>query len=205
ARPLPVGPEPPLTDGPTAAVHAPPHAESLGPLPHHVEARVVEFLLADVLGRDHADHAEPADATAQLGRGRLGIYHRQLRHRHQALRRVARELRAAVVQRAAERDGEIAVEPGPLLARAAREHDGLIDALEVHVLEARLRVGHARALQAVQLGRALGLLDADAGQVGELLLDALAALLPLGLEGGGDAGLPVGQVAAVSVGVDDVG
>src|SRR5262249_16803307 len=63
----------------------------------------------------------------------------------------------------------------------------------------------ARALQAVQLGRALGLLDADAGEVGELLLDALAALLPLGLEGGGDAGLPVGQVAAVSVGVDDVG
>src|SRR5262249_60942089 len=125
--------------------------------------------------------------------------------RHEALRCVACELRAAVVQRAAERDREIAVEPGPLLAGAAWEHDGLIDALEVHVLEARLRVGHARALQAVQLRRTLRLLDADAGQVGELLLDALAALLPLRLEGGGDAGLPVGQIAAVSVGVDDVG
>src|SRR6516164_3858184 len=65
---------------------------------------------------------------------------------------------AAVVQRAAERDREIAVEPGPLLAGAAREHDGLIDALEVHVLEACLRVGHARALQAVQLRRPLRLL-----------------------------------------------
>src|SRR5262245_4596813 len=200
-----VDPERHLIDGLTAAVHAHRDAEVLGRLPHHVEARVVEVLLADVLGRDHADHAQLADAAAQLGGGRLGIDHRQLRHRHQALRRVARELRPAVVQGAAERDGEVAIEPGPLLARAAREHDGLIDALEVHVLEARLRVGHARALQAVQLGRALGLLDADAGEVGELLLDALAALLPLGLEGGGDAGLPVGQVAAVSVGVDDVG
>src|SRR5262249_10176282 len=74
----------------------------------------------------------------------------------------------------------------------------------VHVLEARFGIGHARALEAVQLRRALGLLDADAGQVGELLLDALAALLPLGLEGGGETALPVGQVATVSVGVDDV-
>src|SRR5262249_48206570 len=128
-----------LVDGLAAAVHAHRDAEVLGRLPHHVEARVVEVLVADVLRRDHADHAELADAASQLGGGRRRIDHRQLGHRHEALRCVACELRAAVVQRAAERDREIAVEPGPLLAGAAWEHDGLIDALEVHVLEARLR------------------------------------------------------------------
>src|SRR5262249_58134070 len=119
--------------------------------------------------------------------------------------RVAGELGAAVIQRAAERDREVAIEAGPLLAGAAREHDGLIDALEVHVVEARLRVGHAGTLEAVQLRRPLRLLDSDAWQVGELLLDALAALLPLRLHRRRDAGLPVRQIAAVAVRVADVG
>src|SRR2546430_1258760 len=96
------------------------------------------------------------------------------------------------------------VEAGPLLARAAGEHDGLVDALEVHVLEPGLRVGHAGALEAVELGSPLGLLHADPGQVGELLLDALATRVPERLEPRRDPLVPVPEVAAVAVGIDHV-
>ena len=49
---------------------------------------------------------------------------------------------------------------------------------------------------------ALGLLHANAGKVREVLLDALAALRHVRLELRRDAGLPVGRLAAVAVGVD---
>src|SRR6266581_9279415 len=88
--------------------------------------------------------------------------------------RVAAELGTRVVERAAERDREAAVEPRPLLARAAGEHDGHVDALEVHVFEAALRIGHAGPREAVDARRAARLLDADARQVRELLFHALA-------------------------------
>ncbi len=131
--------------------------------------RVVEVLLAHVLRGHHADHAVLRDAAPQLRHRGLGVDHRQLGDRHQPLRVVAQELGPAVVQRPAERVRELAVESRPLLAGAAREHDRLVDALEVHVLEARLRVGHAGAVEAVELRLALGLLDAHARQVGEVL------------------------------------
>src|SRR5262249_42292294 len=113
-----------------------------------------------------------------------------------------RVIRPRVVERTTQRDGEVAIQPGPFLTGAAGKHDGLIDALEVHVLEARLRIRHAGALQTVELCRALGFLDSHTRQIGELLFDALAPGFPLRLELAGDALLPVGQVAAVPIGID---
>jgi hypothetical protein len=81
---------------------------------------------------------------------------------------------------------------------------GLVDPLEVHVLEPCLRVGHSRTIEAVKFCLALRHLDADSGQVGELLLDALAPLLPLRLERRRNALEPVAQIAAVTVRIDDV-
>ena len=60
-----------LVDRLAAAVDADRDAELLGRLPHDVEARIVEVLVAHVLRRDHADHAELGHGAAQLGRGRL--------------------------------------------------------------------------------------------------------------------------------------
>src|SRR5262249_48063768 len=113
-----------------------------------------------------------------------------------------RVIRPRVVERTTQRDGEVAIQPGPFLTGAAGKHDGLIDALEVHVLEARLRISHAGAFQTVELCRALGFLDSHTWQIGELLFDAFAPGFPLWLELAGDALLPIGQVTAVPIGID---
>src|SRR5262249_53726844 len=104
--------------------------------------------------------------------------------------------------RTTERDGEAAVEASPLLAGAAGEADDLVDAFQVHVGDARLGIAHAGTVGHVELGRPLRRLDADAGEVGEVLLDAGAALLPPGLELARETIRPTGEVAAVSVRVD---
>ena len=106
-----------------AAVHADRGAEALGLRPDDVEARVVEVLVANVLRRDHADQAELGHGAAQLGRGGRRIDHRQLGDRLDAVRGVTAELRLGVVDRPAQRDGEVAVEHRPLLAGAAGEDD----------------------------------------------------------------------------------
>src|SRR5213594_2909465 len=104
---------------------------------------------------------------------------------------VATELGARVVERAAERDREAALEPRPLLARAAGEHDGHVDAFEVHVLEAAAGIGHAGPREAVDARRAARLLDADPRQVRELALDAFAPGRHVRLELARQAFLPV--------------
>ena len=75
-----------LVDRLAAAVDADGDVEALGLAPDDVEARVVEVLVAHVLRRDHADHAELGDRAAQLGGRRVGIDHRQLGDRHEPLR-----------------------------------------------------------------------------------------------------------------------
>src|SRR5207249_10040819 len=95
--------------------------------------------------------------------------------------------------------------PRPLLARAAGEHDGHVDALEVHVFEAAAWIGHARPRETVDARRAARLLDADARQVRELLFHALAPGRHVRLELARQAFLPVGGLAAVAVGVDHEG
>src|SRR5206468_10177078 len=63
------------------------------------------------------------DRTTELRRGRLRIDHRQLRNRLQSLRVVPRVFGAGIVERPAEGHGEVAIETGPLLARAEYTRD----------------------------------------------------------------------------------
>src|SRR5947199_7301912 len=194
-----------LVDRLPAAVDADRDAEAFSLGPDHIEAPIIEVLLADVLRGHHADHAELGDGAAEFGGRRLGVDQGELGDRLEARGRVAAELGARVVERPAERDREAALEPRPLLARAAGEHDGHVDALEVHVFEAAAWIGHAGPREAVDARRAARLLDADARQVRELLVPALAPGRHFRLELARQAFLPVGGLAAVAVGVDHEG
>ena len=69
---------------------------------------------------------------------------------------MARELGARVVERAAERAARIRVAHRPLLAGARRIQHRDVDALEVHVGQARHRVVHAGAHRRAELEVVLG-------------------------------------------------
>ena len=147
-----------------------------------------------------------------------GLDHRELGHELDAVGRVRAELGARVVQRAAQRDGEVAVVQRELLAGAGWEQHRGVDALEVHVGEARLGVVHARAHRrrraelevVVGPGGGRGVvvvhLHAAAGHVAPgdpvVVLQRAHVLDHLRAEPVGNAPPPVERLAAVPVGVD---
>ena len=124
-----------LVGGLAATVDAHRGPVAVGHLPHHIVGRVVQVAIQDVLGGHHAhEHAGVlGEAPLQLGGGPLGVDHGQLGHQLEAGRVVGRVGGPGVVQQPTQLGGETGIAQRPLLPRAGREHDGHVDALEVHV------------------------------------------------------------------------
>ena len=126
----------------TVGAHCDP--QTLGSFPNHIEAFVVEVLVANMRRGHHPDEPVLGDAAFKFFGGQLGFDHRELCNELDAIGRVARVFRSRVVHGGAECRGEIAIVHRPFFSRTRREQDGYVDPFEIHVDEAFLRVKHPR-------------------------------------------------------------